>query len=286
MNPFLNIADISKLTGYEFESACRQFSNYAWLGNNTALCRILTKYKVYIDIRDAGISPHLIMDGFWETWLSLCLARVIQPGDTCIDIGANMGYYSILMSALSGDKGHTIAVEPNPHLCNLLRATAGINHPGFSVAETALSDKAGKLVLYIPEQSFGSASILRRTDLASVKQSKVRVNTITFDSLMEQMKMPKVDVIKMDVEGAEQLVFEGMKQAIEKNPGLKIIMEYSPFLYDNAKGFTEYLFSKFIVNRIKDVDEMQLLDESSIAELLALTDHTDLFLQRKPGQMV
>lgn len=281
MSPISNLSDIGALSGYEFETACRFFCQYAYLGDHLGICRVLTKHKLYIDTRDTGIAPHLIMDGFWETWLTQCLARIVRPGDTCIDIGANVGYYSILMSALAGEKGQTIAVEPIPRIAGLLRQTAGLNHPGFGVAEVALSNDTGKAILHIPNLSFGDSSILQRSDRVTVSKSKTKVQTITLDLLMEQMNVSKVNVIKMDVEGAEPQVFEGMKKTIDNNPGLKIIIEYSPYLYTNAKGFTDYLFSKFIVRRIKDVDEMQLLDETSIAQLTGLTDHTDLYLELK-----
>lgn len=281
MNPISNPVDIATLSGYEFETACRVFCKYAYLDDHIGICRILTRHKLYIDTRDTGITPHLIMDGFWETWLTQCLARIIRPGDVCVDIGANVGYYSVLMSALAGEKGQTIAVEPNPRIAGLLRQTAGLNYPGFGVAEVALSNETGRTVLHIPDTSFGDASILQRPDRVDASKSKVKVRTIPFDLLMEQMNISRVDVIKMDVEGVEPLVFEGMKGTIANNPNLRIIIEYSPFLYEDAQGFTEYLFSQFIVRRIKDVTETQTLDESAIRDLLQLTDHTDLYLTRK-----
>jgi FkbM family methyltransferase len=280
MNPFSNLGEIGALSGYEFETACRFFCQYAYLGDYSGMCRILTKHKLYIDTRDTGITPHLIMDGFWETWLTQCLVKIIRPGDVCIDIGANVGYYSILMSALTGEKGQTIAVEPIPRIAGLLRKTAGLNYPGFGVAEVALSNRTGKTILHVPDHSFGDASILQRSDRLTVSKSKVKVQMITLDLLMEQMSISRVNVIKMDVEGAEPQVFEGMKKTIENNPGLKIIIEYSPYLYTNAKEFTDYLFSRFIVHQIKDVDEMIVLSEGA-NQLTELKDHTDLYLRLK-----
>jgi hypothetical protein len=58
-------------------------------------------------------------------------------------------------------------------------------------------------------------------------------------------------------------------------------MEYNPFFYENARQFTEYLFSQFMVYQIKDVADMTRLDESAIENLLQLDDHTDIFLERK-----
>jgi FkbM family methyltransferase len=282
MSPFLHINDINGLTAFEFESACRNYSSYAYLNKNIAICRILTKYKLYVDIRDLGITPHLILDGFWETWLTQCLAKIIKPGDVCIDIGANFGYYSILMSALSGAKGRTLAVEPNPYVCKLLRSTAAVHNSTIEVVEVAVSNKKGRVILSIPDEYFGDASIIARSDRWAFNKKRVKVKTISFDDFVLENNLTKVDVIKIDVEGVEPLVFEGMQQTIKNNPELQIIVEYSPFLYTNAQAFTEYLFQNFIVNRIKDVDEMSTLNESSIDALVQLKDHTDLYLQHKP----
>ncbi|MCC6290277.1 MAG: FkbM family methyltransferase [Chitinophagaceae bacterium] len=281
MTPFFRIEDIASLPGFEFESPCRHYANYAYLENNMAICRVLTRYKIYIDTRDRGIAPHLIMDGFWETWLTQYLAKIIKPGDICLDIGANVGYFSVLMSALSGDTGRTIAVEPNPDIAKLLRLTSGLNGPGFEVSELALADKEGKLRLRVPEDSFGDASIINRVDRLIKPKSSFKVRTTTLDIMLRELNLSKVDVIKMDVEGAEPFVFEGMKETIANNKDLQIIIEYSPFLYDNPRAFTEYLFSEFTVRRIKDVEQIEDLDESAIETLITLTDHTDLYLSQK-----
>ena len=283
MNAFADLGEIKALNGYEFESACRFFCNSTYLGDHIAVCRVLTRHRLYVDTRDTGITPHLINDGFWETWLTQCLARVIRPGDTCIDIGANVGYYSVLMAGLAGAAGQTIAVEPNPAIASLLRQTAELNQPSFKVAEVALAADNGMIDLYIPGQSFGDASILQRPDRRAVNKSTVKVKMMSLDALLDQMNISKVDVIKMDVEGAEPQVFYGMKKTMANNPGLKIIIEYSPFLYNEAKEFTEFLFREFTVYRIKDVVETEILDPGSVDRLLELTDHTDLYLVRKHG---
>lgn len=281
MQPFFNIRDIATIGGFEFESPCRYFSSYAYLEQHTALCRVLTRFKMYIDTRDRGIVPHLIMDGFWETWLTQYLAQIVKPGDVCLDIGANLGYFSILMSALSGDKGRTIAFEPNPRVAELLRGTGIANSPGFSIAEFALADKAGKMKFHIPDANFGDASLLERSDRKQIEKQSIEVNVVSLDQYLHENKINKVDIIKMDVEGAEPIVFEGMKHTIANNKDLQIIIEYSPHLYDNPKAFTEYLFSEFTVKRIKDVEKVEELDESAIDNLISLKDHTDLYLRKK-----
>lgn len=281
MQSFLHLPELLSLTAFEFENFCRANTSYAYLGNNTALCRILARYKIYVDTRDVGITPHLVMDGFWETWLTQCLAKIIRPGDVCIDIGANFGYYSILMSTLAGKKGRTLAVEPNPNVYSLLQATASVHSSNIETMDVALSNSSGRATLSIPENYYGDASLVDRHDKPHVRRSKVKVKMQTMDELATQMLLHKIDVIKIDVEGVEPLVFAGMTETIAKNPGLRILLEYSPFLYGDAKYFTDYLFYHFTVHRIKDVDEMIELTEADIPSLLHLNDHTDLYLVKK-----
>lgn len=280
-NSFLHLSDILQLTAFEFETVCRANTSYAYLGGNTALCRILGKYKIYVDTRDVGITPHLVMDGFWETWLTQCLSRIVKTGDVCIDVGANYGYYSVLMSILAGKGGRTIAVEPNPEIFRLLQSTASIHSSPVEPVQAALSDSSGRIMLNIPDNFYGDASIIDRADRSHVRRSRVKVKMQTLDEMAAELQLEKVDVVKIDVEGVEPKVFNGMKETIERNPGLRVLLEYSPFLYDDAKYFTEYLFYHFNVHRIKDVDEMVTLGEDAIPGLLQLTDHTDLFLEKK-----
>jgi FkbM family methyltransferase len=279
--PFLHISDIAKLDGGEFEKICKANTSYAYLGNNVALCRILSRYKIFVDTRDIGLTPHLIMDGFWETWLTQCLATIIKPGDVCIDVGANFGYYSILMSELSGPDGKTIAVEPNPSVCRMLRHTEAIHSSHFEIVEAALCDKTGKAILMIPEDFPGDSSMIARHDKKGRRQYELKVRALTLDDLVGLCGIEKVDVIKIDAEGVEPAVLAGMKKTIENNPGIRIVLEYSPFLYSDAAGFTRELFSYFTVYRIKDVPVMEQLDELSIDKLVRLTDHTDLYLTCK-----
>jgi hypothetical protein len=102
MGPFTSIREIAFLNRNEFERTCTDNIFNIYLGDHVSLCKILTKYKMYVDTRDMGIVPHLMMDGYWESWLTQCLARIVKDGDVCLDIGANLGYYSLMMSELSG----------------------------------------------------------------------------------------------------------------------------------------------------------------------------------------
>ena len=282
MAPFAPFSKIKDLSRDEFEEACRLHTDHIYIGDKTVLCRILTRYKMYVDVNDQHIAPHLLMDGYWESWISLLFAKIIQPGMTCLDIGANFGYYSLLMSGLAEESGKTIAIEPNPHLLKFLDATQAVNGAPFELVKAALSDKKGEAVLSVNRYEYGGGTI--KPNELKEGRTQVKVPTISVDELLDEKAVTKVDVIKMDVEGVEPLVFAGMQRTIRSNPQLQIIMEYTPSNYDDPVGFTEYLFNEFNVWQIRGVDDLHSLEASSTTDLLNLKGHIDLYLCPKPIQ--
>jgi FkbM family methyltransferase len=267
------------MTGQEYESICKANASGIYIGDNTVLCRVLSKHKMYVNASDVGIAPHLMMDGYWESWLTQLLARIIKPGDICLDIGANFGYYSILMSELTGDTGKTISIEPNPAICEMLRTTAFINGNKFEVVQAAISDKAGEATLTVTDRELGGGTIKPNELIPG--RTQVKVKTLTVDELVQEHSLIRVDVVKVDVEGMEPVVLAGMEKTIADNPDIKIVIEYSPSIYNDAAAFTEYIFREFEVHRIKDVENIERLNVSAIPQLLRMTDHTDLYLRRK-----
>ena len=183
------------------------------------------------------------------------------------------------MSELSGTTGKTYAIEPNPQIAELLRSTRFVNGGKFEVIETAISDKKGEATLTINDRELGGGTI-KKNELKKGR-SQVAVQTISVDELIKEKNMGRADIIKMDVEGVEPMVFEGMKETIAANPQIQIIIEYSPSLYEDAQKFTDYLFEAFTVCQIKDFVEIIQLEKDEIPLLLKITNHIDLYLRCK-----
>ena len=234
---------------------------------------------MYVDATDSGIAPHLIMDGYWESWLTLLFANIIKPGHVCIDIGANFGYFSILMSELAGNSGKTISVEANPRIAEFLKLTRLVNGGKFTLVQSAISDKKGEAIMTITDHELGGGTIKPNELIAG--RTQVSVPTISVDELLEERNIQKVDIMKIDVEGVEPLVFKGMTQTLKRNPDLQLIIEYSPSIYDNAHEFTEFIFSRFKVYQATNVEVITELKQSDISWLCALPSHTDLYLTKK-----
>jgi FkbM family methyltransferase len=216
------------------ESVSRQHSRSVYLGEQTVLCRVLGKYLMYADAQETGITPHLCMGGYWESWITVALARTLRRGWHCLDVGANHGYYTLIMADAVGPEGRVIPVEPTPRLADLLRQTLDVNgFPTVDVASVAACDRDGEtLQLVIPPRRSMNAHLSRE---AAPTDVVVDVESVTVDALTRDW--PRVDLIKIDVEGAEESVWQGMQQTIAGNPGLVVILEFNVGRYSDPRGF-------------------------------------------------
>ena len=262
-----------------FEETCRSQATGYYLGEHTVLCRILGKYKFYVDTRDTSLAPHLIMDGFWESWITRFMQTIVKPGDVCIDIGANFGYYSVLMAALSGENGRTIAIDANPNLCRLIERSVATNGQRVNIVNKAVSNKSEKVTLNIPNGFWGGASI--RTNFPQIDTTRLKVQAVTLDTLLRDLEVAKVDIVKMDCEGVEPMILEGMRQTIKANPDIQIVMEFTPHDYRDPQGFVNYLCSTFNVKRIEGDSSLRVITDEELNQFAYIRDHMDLHLTVK-----
>src|SRR5436190_6362867 len=220
----------------EIEQVSRTQVQVAYFGDQTVVCRVLGKYLMYADTTDIGITPHLAMNGYWESWITLAIARAVQPGWRCLDVGANHGYYTLVMADGCGPAGKVAAVEPNPDPRRRLILTVDVN--GFSshvdVIEQAASDADGERVQLFIGENRGLNATLRGG--ADDSRAEV-VETVSVDALTRDW--PRVDLVKIDVEGAEEAVWRGMSSTLESNPELTIILEVNTGRYADPAAFFE-----------------------------------------------
>lgn len=233
------------------EAASREESRALYLGDHTVLCRVLGKYLVYADSQETGITPHLALHGYWESWITLALARTLRPGWHCLDVGANHGYYTLVMADGAGPDGHVLPVEPTPRLAELLRQTLDVNgFPNVDVVQKAASDADGKtLQLVIPARRSLNAHL---AEVVEPTDDAVAVESVTIDSLTRDW--PRVDLIKIDVEGAEESVWRGMERTISDNRDLVVVLEFNVPRYEDPRAFLRTIEAAGFALRYIDVD--------------------------------
>jgi len=214
------------------------------MGDHIALCRVLGQYLMYVDTRDISLAPHMLLNGYWESWITQRVAAYVQPNMTCVDAGANAGYYSCIMADIVGPGGRLVTCEPNAQALRLLERTMDVN--GFAgrtrIVRAALSDAAGTVTLSVPEHHPINGAISGRPMVLyeSERVEEVEVAAVTLDEVLADE--PRVDFIKVDVEGAEPKLWRGLRETWRRcSPTL--LMEYVPGLYEPTTALVDELLA-------------------------------------------
>ncbi|MFC0388120.1 FkbM family methyltransferase [Muricoccus vinaceus] len=201
---------------------------------------VLTKAVVHgaqiaflVEAGDRLLSPWFIVSGRYETELTDFFVNILRPDDRCLDVGANFGYFTCLFARFA-PSGQVIGVEPDPRVFAIARDNVHINGFGAiaGMRNAAACESERELTLHRRVGRSGNTSIAQVprsfTELLGEPPTEsFRVAGITIDRLAEEMG-GRVDVMKVDVEGAEPLVFAGAARTIAANPAIQIAMEWSP----------------------------------------------------------
>jgi len=160
----------------------------------------------------------LYYNGSHEPHVSSLFCSLLNNGMTVVDVGALIGYYTLLAAKRVGDNGRVLAFEPSPTAFSLLLKNIKINNRNnIKAFKYAVSDKNGKKTFDLSRLSF-----------AHTKSSDtIVVNTVFIDSFLHSLSIEDVDLVKIDVEGAELEVLRGMRKILSRGK-VKIICEVHP----------------------------------------------------------
>jgi len=198
--------------------------------NNTPSTLNQFNLKIFLNAKDRVISPFIKRHKMWDPFQTKVFCQEIKNGNVVIDIGANVGYYSMLASKLVGSKGLVLAFEPEESNYRLLKKNIRVNGlKNVRTYQLAVSDNSGTATLYKCSKNHGDHRLYNSGD--GRKENTVR--TVSLDDFMDN-KVKKVDFIKMDIQGWELKVLRGMKRTITRNPPLKMITEFWPSGLRNA----------------------------------------------------
>ena len=191
-------------------------------------------FRIHAAPGDIQIGRH-VLDGAYEPEVTAVFHQVLRPGMAVIDIGANIGFFSMLSAALVGPGGAVLAVEPNGENARLLEASRRLNGFGHvTTAQVAAGDALGLLQLNTTHSN-GTTSA-PGTELGQLLQART-VPCIPVDSLVAAAWAPgrRADLIKVDVEGAEYKALRGAAGVIARDRPL-IISEFSPTFMPGISG--------------------------------------------------
>jgi FkbM family methyltransferase len=204
--------------------------DYTWRGQ---IATLVNGMPIEVDPRDI-VGSEILAQGMWEAETAIFLLGWLRPGMTFVDAGAHVGQYSMLASGRLGAAGRVVAFEPHPVLRRVLRRNirrAGC--PNVTVSPLALGHASGRAELVLhPSANYGGSSL--RPDDATAHHRRAPVRVIPLDDYLDRAGVARVDVLKLDVEGAELDVLEGAARTLAANPRIVLVVE---FLRENPLRF-------------------------------------------------
>ncbi|WP_439548346.1 FkbM family methyltransferase [Falsiroseomonas sp.] len=215
---------------------------------------------VVVPAFNVDVAIGLLRDGVHEPWTTRLVQKLLRPGDICLNAGAGFGYFACLAGRRVGSAGRVVAVEPNPHLLPFLLKSLHWNgsHGHTEVFARALSDEAGREIACrfdpqrlstlpprcpaaegpeepgLPPDGRWSAATMGRLLDAEGRWGKgaclpVTFNacTTTIDRIADVLALPRIDLLHLDLGGAEPLALRGAQRVIAASPDLRLLARWS-----------------------------------------------------------
>ena len=236
---------------------------------------LVTPYRTQVSIPGGGrisvdltdhIQRQIYFLGHYERNITDLVFRTIKPGDTFLDIGANVGYYSILAGHLVGPTGSVHSFQPIPSIFSALEDNVALNRlHNVHLNRLALHDSSGKLELHLPDpRNSGLGSSIQRPRPYHTGQT-VECESERLDNYLRGNNVQNIKLIKMDIEGAELLAMQGMTETFSRSPAPNVICEADEDLLSNP-GFSAEDLVRFMTNfgyHVENFDRWHLLFHKS-----------------------
>jgi FkbM family methyltransferase len=202
---------------------------FAWHAHHFLVPTIFGSY-IAGDARDI-IQQYIYYFGIWEPNLTHWMAERLTPGDTFIDVGANVGYYSLLASKLVGTYGTVVAIEASPEIFKTLQRNLALNYTE-NVRPVNMAVYHSNAVLKVfrgSEYEVGQTTILEDEAVERGFEVECEVDAAPLSAILRREEMQNARLIKIDVEGAEWSVVHGMRPLLDSSRSdLEIIIEIKP----------------------------------------------------------
>jgi len=219
----------------------REIVNYAYLGNNRAVA--VTDYgcRILIDTRN---KQHLkiISHGVYEKAVGWAINQYLKPGEVFVDVGANIGFFTLMACKIVGPKGKVFAFEPNPVIYDMMDTSVFANSFGKRCVtrNIGIFNKEGNLDLTWDDANHGGGRLVTH-DQTHIEKNMATVKLKKLDDILSRNEKP-VSVIKIDTEGCEPYVLEGAEKTLKNNPNCTVIAEWSPrFVKGRSYDFDKYM---------------------------------------------
>ncbi len=215
------------------------------------------------------------------------ICETVKPGQRVIDLGANIGFYTLLMAKFVGTQGRVYAFEPGPKSFEILSRNVRENgYQNVVLENQAVTNNTGPLKLLVC-RSGESDNRISDTGVFAGDRDCVESNGVALDDYFAQFP-GGIDFIKIDIQGAEYLALQGMTKLLARSPNVRLIVEFCPAAFDKLISAAEYLrYLRGLGFRVFDVPEDRPRYETTDDQLLAAYPPgkmTNLALERYDGR--
>jgi len=241
----------------------REALNYAYLGDHRAVAVTYFGARILIDTRNVQ-HMRLITHGCFEKGVSWAIDQNIHEGQTMIDVGANIGFFTLLGCQKVGPRGKVIAFEPNPIIFEMMNTSVFANafRKRSECHNVAAFNEEGEMEFTWGTHDHGGGRLIT-PDLKRMSDNQTSVRTAKLDDLVDPKDYP-ISLIKIDTEGAEPYVLDGAVNTLKSNPNCTVISEWVPsfikdrsYSIDKAVEFIDAHFNS--IEKIVGIDKVKKL---------------------------
>lgn len=180
------------------------------------------------DLRDA-IAREVCFTGVYGPQETAIVRSLLRPGSTFVDVGANWGYFTLMASHLVGREGRVVGLEPDPRLFPVLEENVRRNGLGqAALLQVAAAREAGTLLLAGFDESAGNFGVSRIVSGDAEGARTFRVRADSLDRILEEQGVSRVDLLKMDIEGAEGAAIAGLEGSLRAHRVARLLVELHP----------------------------------------------------------
>jgi len=210
---------ISALRPFQFKGKARLLGR--WIPRSGMRVTVVNGYRVELDLIDH--IQRMVFLGAYERWETAMVRRLLLPGMCFVDVGANIGYFTLLAARRVGPTGRVFAIEPSPYAADRLSQTIADNViPQVRIERCGLGRRPGEVVLYDAAVGNHTPSML-----GDPGGHGLVVPVRTLDECIHEWKIDRIDLMKIDVEGYEPEVFAGAARALADGRVRAILCEFN-----------------------------------------------------------
>lgn len=223
----------------------RERRSFAWVGG----------HRMRLDPDDTVVSVKLRDEGWFEPFETLLVQSLVSPGDTVVDVGANIGYYTLQFARLVGETGRVYAFEPDPDNFAILEQNVWQNgYRNVTLVRAAVTAQPGAAQLHLSANNRGD----HRLYSSEPGRRAIDVEAVSLDDYLAP-RTGRVGLVKIDVQGAEAGVFHGMQRLVAEHRVGRVLSEFWPRGLEVAGGDA----GTFLDERRREGFEVSVVDEAA-----------------------